>query len=1311
MAKVISRSEYTIVGVDDGKNANLHTAYANDQNGTKDFSIVNPSVNQFSVAEHTSLKPSEGVIGVDIAGWASIMVNNEQLLTLIKPNRKYRVRYKYTLLEANRDLYEAYKLQNNHGTMILYADNKKPTVMFFDSKVDTKTEIQNAKVGDSFIREATFVAPSYVLDKDVNFRILCYSARMMDKNDPTVFVKTENGRFSEIEFIDITDKDTTAQPYLPSPKDDPSRYPMKYIGTYADSKVEASTDPTKYDWMKVLGDSSYLMRAWANSEDGITDFSTKFFKGARYIGTYVTDVNVLSNDPSSYQWTPLFDNVVVGNANLFLNSGFNSLDKWRNTTDWSISTETLNNQKVATSNGSLDTSSLTQNVITEVGSPYMISGYFKGSDPTVRSYAIVQEKNSKGAVAKTYFWNFAVNETFSKQQFAIPTLLPDTLSIDVIFKGFKGSVISLSNIKFERGNIATDWNKNELDTTEEIAQTEERVKKYADAQVKVEADKITQTVTAVKETAETAVKATDTLKGTIANSEKTTREWAQTQIEQKAKEITTSVKEVKDTVDGISFGTRNLLIGTQDFSRGLVKASYATILSDKFNGNAVIKNSYNATSGNADPYNLRISSIPLSDKYTLSFYARADTNGTKMYNYFFSPNTTIKSENSQGEVSTNADGVSKFTLTNKWEKYWVTWTQTPTTEAKSVILGRKTGADGQVSPIYISSPMLVEGNKPQTWNKAPEDIDNSVTETREWAASELKLKTDSITSSVESVKNGSYILARSSSGLSLSPDPMFEQGTANFRVYNNANNGNVTMEKEIAEIVDQPTGVASRLKVTSIGSATPGFGGVYRSVKARYSAEFLIKFTAILPVDKIFDYASNALGDGSTTKWLTPNTGTGKWEEYAYYYKCGSSGNINDFGHIYVRGGATPTAENPLTWYLAKHEIIDISKTQQTQFESLKTQISQTDKDITAKVEEVKQNANGEFTKVRSEIKQSVDQVRITVGETDKKLTDKVDSLSYDNKNFLIGTADSGATNTSLTSSILYTPYLTKDSTSIGMLGIKENDSMTLAFDWEISQVDENVLKGGTYTIEAFGRNAAGNDSQYLGDISSNNVMNVNVLTGHLKATFKVTKAMLGMYAVRFKFSNSDLSFTISRMKLEKGEVETTWSVSPDDFEKELDVKADKDYLNEVTESIMTDISNKVDIEAFNQISDIATSLQNSYETFISEGGQYENDIAALEERLKGFIVDLGDKVASFEFFNEYIKLGSEGLVIGAENNPMKVILSKDTLSFQDSGKTVAYFSNQSFFINKGAIVESLQVGSHKLTNLDENNSVFQYTG
>ena len=102
---------------------------------------------------------------------------------------------------------------------------------------------------------------------------------------------------------------------------DPSN--RAYIGTYVDSAVNDSTDPTKYTWQLVKGaqgakgdqgikgtngtngKTTYLHIAYANSADGKTGFDVSNSSGKLYIGQYTDFVSADSTNPVAYSWTKI----------------------------------------------------------------------------------------------------------------------------------------------------------------------------------------------------------------------------------------------------------------------------------------------------------------------------------------------------------------------------------------------------------------------------------------------------------------------------------------------------------------------------------------------------------------------------------------------------------------------------------------------------------------------------------------------------------------------------------------------------------------------------------------------------------------------------------------------------------------------------------------------------------------------------------------------------------------------------------------------------------------------------------------------
>lgn len=239
---------------------------------------------------------------------------------------------------------------------------------------------------------------------------------------------------------------------------------------------------------------------------------------------------------------------------------------------------------------------------------------------------------------------------------------------------------------------------------------------------------------------------------------------------------------------------------------------------------------------------------------------------------------------------------------------------------------------------------VFETNTPVTWSPAPEDL-NYIAKT--YTDSEIKVTKGLIESKVSQTDfdalgqvvsnqgteisqtktdinlvstvsgNARLIALAMSKGKMLNRDPEFRSGMNGISVYNNSGGGTVTVERTTD--VNLPNQSGYKIKITTVqGSVSPGLGGFTFNTRTRANAVFITRFIAWIPAGRAVEWASNATGNGGTSKWLTNNVGTGDWEEYAYYVKCGTGGTFNGTNYFYlVSGGA------PVTWYLAFATVYD----------------------------------------------------------------------------------------------------------------------------------------------------------------------------------------------------------------------------------------------------------------------------------------------------------------------------------------------------------------------------------------------------
>lgn len=241
--------------------------------------------------------------------------------------------------------------------------------------------------------------------------------------------------------------------------------------------------------------------------------------------------------------------------------------------------------------------------------------------------------------------------------------------------------------------------------------------------------------------------------------------------------------------------------------------------------------------------------------------------------------------------------------------------------------------------------------------------------------------------------NSAELALAMSKGKMLYRDPTFKTGNNYCSVYNNSGNGTVTVTR-VTGISGNPNGSGYCLKVNTTGAASPGFGGFYFGTQTKANQVLISRVIANIPAGRSIVFATNATGNGSATKWLTPTAGTGKWEEYACKVACGTSGTFSSTYFFYITGGSTPTASAPLTWYVSYATVFDVTDaeidyladaaakyTTKTEHSSSITQLSNS---IELKVAKTDFNALGSrVSSAETTIRQHTDQIALKAAKTD----------------------------------------------------------------------------------------------------------------------------------------------------------------------------------------------------------------------------------------------------------------------------------------------------------------------------------------
>lgn len=114
------------------------------------------------------------------------------------------------------------------------------------------------------------------------------------------------------------------------------------------------------------------------------------------------------------------------------------------------------------------------------------------------------------------------------------------------------------------------------------------------------------------------------------------------------------------------------------------------------------------------------------------------------------------------------------------------------------------------------------------------------------------------------------------------------------------------------------------------GNSSPGLGGFTFNTESSANTAFETRFTANIPKGYRLNFASNAIGNNSRSKWITANAGTGDWAEYRYQVYCGASGIFSTTNFFYLtkdvaEGQTNDDYNTVVTWYLKEGTVFNLS--------------------------------------------------------------------------------------------------------------------------------------------------------------------------------------------------------------------------------------------------------------------------------------------------------------------------------------------------------------------------------------------------
>ncbi|HEM5143542.1 TPA: phage tail protein [Streptococcus suis] len=169
------------------------------------------------------------------------------------------------------------------------------------------------------------------------------------------------------------------------------------------------------------------------------------------------------------------------------------------------------------------------------------------------------------------------------------------------------------------------------------------------------------------------------------------------------------------------------------------------------------------------------------------------------------------------------------------------------------------------------------------------------------------------------------------------------------------------------------------------------------------------------------------------------------------------------------------------------------------------------------------------------------------------------------------------------------------------------------------------------------------------------------------------------------------------KFKLEKGTVPTDWSLAIEDWQLELNSKADQAFtqeqlnaLNEQAQLLDAELKAKASMDA---LSDLEKAYQSFVKSNADSQAKAEADLAKAGRRIELLVTQFGGFKELKTFIDTYMSSSNEGLVIGKNDASSTIKVSSDRISMFSAGKEVMYISQGVIHIDNGIFTASVQIG------------------
>lgn len=288
------------------------------------------------------------------------------------------------------------------------------------------------------------------------------------------------------------------------------------------------------------------------------------------------------------------------------------------------------------------------------------------------------------------------------------------------------------------------------------------------------------------------------------------------------------------------------------------------------------------------------------------------------------------------------------------------------------------------------------------------------------------------------------------------------------------------------------------------------------------------------------------------------------------------------------------------------------------------------------------------------------------------------------------------------TTSTAYSVGSTLNSVNVGARNLLlKSDTVYMNDSYTIATYDmtEKMVAGETYTMRIWGE--VGEGKKYFLAYLNGGSIQLKTIRPNGDGTFSATftgKAddaaesdIIHVYAYP---STVTVNSTITKIKLEKGNIATDWSPAPEDTQGSIeDLNSSLDETNNNLSNAQQQITQTV--QQINSIEATQEGFEFNFETLTTTITELDNQVSTnYSEQLK------------------YIKFKNGEIWLGRDPDPgqqdFKAVISNEKISFRQDNNEIAYLSNNRLYVTSGEFLERLELGDFAFFPRDNGNLTFR---